>query len=605
MQERHKPRSTAANMLYLVRCTGKFLPSLLVWTATAAAVQTAIPVLEMILPKIILSELSSGGTWQRLAAVTAGVSLSLILLIALEKLCERCVYDRKLQMGSFHLHRIANKTLETDYENRESERFRTLQQECCRMCQGNESELRNVYYSWIGLLSGIAGFFAYSAVLAQLHPVLLVFLILTALAGSFTGRAPVKWLDAHSAERARYNRQLGYVDLAAEDPRAAKDILLYRMGALLRKRYGENMEKIAGWYRRYGRVVLRSSIADSSLSLLREGVAYAYLIVLALRGAIGAGDFVLYFAAISGFSAWMRAIVTHLTALRRTSLMTDKYRAFLDIPERFRRAGGISTAEMQSCPRTFQLTDVRYRYAGAPSDAAAGISLRIGAGEHIGIVGLNGAGKTTLVKLLCGLIDPTEGEIRYGNAAVAAYNRLEYYALFSAVFQQYSLLPIPLCEIVAASEQYDLQKVRLCLERAGLWEKAASLPDGVHTLYDRTIHENGVAFSGGEVQKLLLARALYRDAPVLLLDEPTAALDPISERELYESYHAITHGKTAVFISHRLASTRFCDRILLIEDGRIAEEGSHEELMRLGGRYAALYETQAAYYREGGKEEKP
>lgn len=605
MQERQKPRSTAANMLYLARCTAEFLPSLLVWTAAAAAVQTAIPVLEMTLPKIILSELSSGGPWQRLAAVTAAASLSLILLIALGKLCERCVYDRKIHMGLYYLRWIAGKTLETDYENRESERFRTLQQECCRMCQENESELRNVYYSWIGLLSGVAGFFAYSAVLARLHPLLLVFLILTALAGSFTGRAPVKWLDAHSAERARYNRQLGYVDLAAEDPKAAKDILLYRMGVRLRERYGENMEKIAGWYRRYGRVVLRSSIADSSLSLLREGAAYAYLIVLALRGAIGAGDFVLYFAAISGFSAWMRAIVTHLTALRRTSLMTDKFRAFLDTPERFRREGGISTGGMRTSPETFLLTKVRYRYAGAPSDAVAGISLRIGAGEHIGIVGLNGAGKTTLVKLLCGLIDPTEGEIRYGGAAIPAYNRLEYYELFSAVFQQYSLLPVPLCENVAASEQCDLQKVRSCLERAGLWEKAASLPDGVHTLCDRTVHEHGAAFSGGEVQKLLLARALYRDAPVLLLDEPTAALDPIAERELYESYHTITRGKTAVFISHRLASTRFCDRILLIEDGRIAEEGSHEALMRLGGRYAALYETQAAYYREGGKGEEP
>ena len=227
-------------------------------------------------------------------------------------------------------------------------------------------------------------------------------------------------------------------------------------------------------------------------------------------------------------------------------------------------------------------------------------SLALEPGEHLAVVGLNGAGKTTLVKLLCGLTEPTEGTVTYNGTDIREYNREEYYRLFGAVFQDYSLLPVTIEEIVAEEEELnvDHERVETCLKQAGLWEKVSSLPEGVKSKYNRAFWDDGINLSGGETQKLLLARALYRNAPVIVLDEPTAALDPVSENRLYETYDEVMQGKTTIFISHRLASTRFCHRIVLIDHGQIAEEGTHEELLAKKGRYYELFETQAKYYRE-------
>ena len=204
------------------------------------------------------------------------------------------------------------------------------------------------------------------------------------------------------------------------------------------------------------------------------------------------------------------------------------------------------------------------------------------------------------MKLLCGLTDPTEGRVLYDGTDIREYNREEYYRLFGAVFQDHSILPVTIEEIVAEqeSETIDHALAETCLKQAGLWEKICSLPQGVQSKFNKAFWDDGVNLSGGETQKLLLARALYRQAPVIVLDEPTAALDPVSENRLYETYDDVMRGKTTVFISHRLASTRFCHRIVLIDRGQIIEEGTHEELLARQGKYYELFETQAKYYRE-------
>ena len=237
------------------------------------------------------------------------------------------------------------------------------------------------------------------------------------------------------------------------------------------------------------------------------------------------------------------------------------------------------------------------------------MSFRIPAGEKIAIVGLNGAGKTTLVKLICGLYEPTEGEILVNGQPINAYNRLDYYRLYAAVFQDIFLLPLSVADNIAGSkENYDAARVSEAIALAGLDEKIGDLPDGVETKLVKSVYDEAVDFSGGELQKLALARALYKmgdsasSGLALVLDEPTAALDPIAESRLYDEYNHMTAGRTAVFISHRLASTRFCDRIFLFADGQIAETGTHEDLIRTGGRYAELYELQSHYYREGAAE---
>ena len=239
-------------------------------------------------------------------------------------------------------------------------------------------------------------------------------------------------------------------------------------------------------------------------------------------------------------------------------------------------------------------------YPGADADTIHDLSLTVHPGEKLAIVGLNGAGKTTLVKLLCGLLDPVQGAVLLNGRDIRAFDRRKYYALFSAVFQEFSVLDVTIAEQIAqCAEGIDYKRIADCAEKAGLTAMIERLPEGLQTHMGREVYLDGVLFSGGETQRLMLARALYKNGPILLLDEPTAALDPIAENDIYMKYNDMTAGKTSVFISHRLASTRFCDRIIFIADGNIAEEGTHESLLALGGAYAKLFEVQSRYYQEG------
>ena len=270
----------------------------------------------------------------------------------------------------------------------------------------------------------------------------------------------------------------------------------------------------------------------------------------------------------------------------------------MDYPEPFRFETGENIPKAESYE--LKLEHVSYRYPGADADTIHNLSLTVHPGEKLAIVGLNGAGKTTLVKLLCGLLDPVQGAVLLNGRDIRAFDRREYYALFSAVFQEFSVLDVTIAEQIAqCAEGIDYKRIADCAEKAGLTAMIERLPEGLQTHMGREVYLDGVLFSGGETQRLMLARALYKNGPILLLDEPTAALDPIAENDIYMKYNDMTQGKTSVFISHRLASTRFCDRIIFVADGNIAEEGTHESLLALGGAYAKLFEVQSRYYQEG------
>ena len=294
--------------------------------------------------------------------------------------------------------------------------------------------------------------------------------------------------------------------------------------------------------------------------------------------------------------------MTAWTALQTASLVLCDFREYLDLPDG--GAGGKERADAHLTHAPQIVFDhVSFRYDGAEEDTLRDISLTLHSGERVALVGTNGAGKTTLVKLLCGLYAPTAGEVRVDGVPVGDFAREEYYRLFSPVFQDVQTAFFSLAETVAGEVGSHLDRARAerCMRRAGLGKKLDSLPLGIDTRLDKQVNKDGIELSGGEAQKLMMARALYKDAPVLVLDEPTAALDPIAENEIYLQYRDMTEGKTSLFISHRLASTRFCDRILFLKDGKIAEEGTHSELIALGGEYAKLFEIQSCWYRDDYK----
>ena len=332
---------------------------------------------------------------------------------------------------------------------------------------------------------------------------------------------------------------------------------------------------------------------------MESGAITVLLIKMVLSNEIGIDSFVLYFAAISGFADWVGSIITNAGTINKTAYAVSDYRDFMELEEKRNRYTKRAYLNDIEKPCEIKLENLSYKYPKADNPTLKNINLTIRKGEKIAIVGLNGAGKTTLIKTICGLYTPTEGKVYINGRVMDEYNIEDYYMLFSAVFQDVNFLPFKISELVSNEESYKTDKVKVedCLRKAGLWEKISSCPDGMDSLYNRQINDNGVDFSGGEKLKLSFAKALYKDAPILILDEPTASLDPIAENRLYLSYASFTKNKTSIFISHRLASTRFCDRILFMEQGEIAESGTHEELMKKKGKYYELFSIQAHYYK--------
>lgn len=342
-----------------------------------------------------------------------------------------------------------------------------------------------------------------------------------------------------------------------------------------------------------------AAFGNALLVLLRDGAAYAVLISAFWQGRMSAGDLLIYLAMISTFGTWLGGIVEYYSAVDEGSLALTDIREYLEHEDGVQK-GNRDVAPIPTEAVSISLKDVCYRFEENGKNVVDHISLEVAAGERIAVVGMNGAGKTTLTKLISGLFTPVEGEIRLGGVSQERFDKREYYRIFSSIFQDIHFLPLSIGTNITLKqkEEWDVPRLQECVEKAGLAEKIASLEKGLDTPLIKNVNEDACELSGGQKQKLLLARALYKNAPVLILDEPTAALDPIAENELYLQYRDLTAGKTSFFISHRFASTRFCDRILLLEDGRICEMGTHEELMKLGGRYAQMYEVQSRYFRE-------
>lgn len=494
---------------------------------------------------------------------------------------------------------INKKSCITSYPNLTDDKFIKLRSKSGQAVCNNDEATEAVWKTLTELLQNIVGFAIYMILILSLNFWLVFIISATALIGYFVNKKLTGYEYRHREEEGEISGKLRYQMMQAVNYSAAKDIRIFGMKPWIEEISAKAMAAFTAFHRRANNICIWGKVLDLVLTFLRNGLAYAYLIGLVLNSGMSAAQFLLYFSAVGGFTAWVGGIMGSVTTLYRQSLDIATVREFLEYPEPFVFEGGKETPAFVGAPAELRLENVSFKYPGADHYTLENIDLTIHPGEKIAVVGLNGAGKTTLIKLICGFFDPTQGKVLLDGKNIREYNRREYYALFSAVFQDFSLLAATVATNVAQTEDgQDLPRVRQCIEKAGLAEKINSIKDGYGAFLNRRVYENGVELSGGETQRLMLARALYKKAPFILLDEPTAALDPIAEADIYNSYNELTKGCTSVYISHRLASTRFCDRVLLIDDHRIAEEGTHSDLLNLGGKYAQIFEIQSKYYRE-------
>ena len=323
-------------------------------------------------------------------------------------------------------------------------------------------------------------------------------------------------------------------------------------------------------------------------------VTYICIAAKAVAGSITIGEVTMYASAVIAMVSSVQELFAKYQDIRYRNEYLSAYEAFITRPDR-QYDGTLPIEKRDDNAYLLEFSHVSFRYPGTTQDILKDVSLTFRVGEKLALVGANGAGKTTLIKLLCRLYEPTQGEIRLNGINIAKYDFDEYVRIFSVVFQDFRLYAFALDENVAAGEQVDEGQLRRAMELAGIWERIQELPQKQRTLYG---HENGqgVLLSGGEAQKTAIARALYKNAPFIILDEPTAALDPLAEAEVYENFNTLIQNKTAIYISHRMSSCKFCDRIVVLGEGRILEEGKHETLMERQGTYYALYSAQAKYY---------
>ena len=601
-----KKYSLFENLRYLMKNMWNWDKGLLVFFIIQIPLLVFGPLLSIYLPKILIDSIVED---VGITKLLINIGIPIIGIIIVETMLKGS-YFKTLFGGIFYRSRYIqmqiHKATDTDFENIDGPQGQNKLMKAVMATESNNSATEAITKVFIELISNIVGLVLYGSIIFTIHPLFMLFIFISSLINYFMGDYANKFEYKNKSNLAPIEKKLRYIREKSGDFKVAKDLRLYNMSLWFKQMYNIFLYKRIKLQKKNISRKYLANIIDGLLGFLRDGMAYGILIYSVLYKNMSIGNFVLYFGAIAGFSTWLSAIVKSINELNRVHLETIDLREFLEMEDKMNRGTGVELPKEYELPCDIELRNVFYKYPEAEDYTIRNINLHIRKGEKLALVGINGAGKTTLVKLICGLYAPTKGEIYINGKNSTLYNRDEYYKLFSIVFQDIYLLPMSIEENIASQLEEDIDEERMdkVLNMSGLMEKVKSLEKGKKTLMLKSVYDDAIDLSGGEKQKLALAAALYKDGPIIILDEPTAALDPIAENEIYQKYNELTKEKTSIFISHRLSSTRFCDRIIFLKDGEIIEEGNHNSLMNKGGIYKEMYDMQAHYYKDniGGAE---
>lgn len=614
-----KHYSVVSDIWFYIRFYRKHEPVVLLCCVIEILLSAALPLLSIYLPKITIDLVEKGVTAGRIAGVLGAYTFFMMLLYGLNSGISNGKYNLYTAqltnlMGLYFL-----KSLRIPYADVESGEIKKVYWKAYDATQGGDwSAGSRMVYETVTLSVNALSFLLYSTVIGYLSMPMLLALLVLSLVNYAVSMRYIKFVESMREESALAQKHFYCVLNAMSNVKGAKDIRIFGMKnwmlGLRDVTLGE-LKKLTEKTRKKNAFYEKSGFA---LAAVRNLGAYAYLLYQASHGVVSAGEFVLYFGAITGFSGFVNGIMGSLASLRDAANGTDYIRTYLELPEENRTDGVRHITELEYPPE-IEFRDVSFSYKSSPEEEGSEnilnrkkqifrhLNLTIHAGEKIALVGVNGAGKTTLVKLLCGMYEPDEGQILINGIDRNEFSKEEWYRLFSVIFQEPLILPFTIGENLSMDriERIDEKRAWEALDKAGLKQTFLETQIHLKSYMTKVIMKNGVELSGGQQQRFLLARALYKDAPMLILDEPTAALDPIAESEVYDNYNKYSQGKTAIFISHRLASTKFSDRIVMLENGKIVEMGTHEELMKTGGAYAKMFEVQSSYYtQKTGKNER-
>lgn len=579
-------------------------------SALSALLQSATPLVALYFSAQVINLLSLGAALPlvlRYAAMAVGISFALASLSAFA--------ERRLEIRNestwlrFYAH-LARRYAVLDYRHIEdtavNERLSDIESKTNGNGLGimrqiwNLNELMTTGFSVIGALVLLVGMFHTSAAYT---PSLLtgnwaVLLLAAAVAAVVCGVLRIqKWQQKREREAFGHNQKgnntIHYYSKYVNADKAAKDIRLYRQQKLLSSIIDEN-SSLKTWLTLF-KISNRITGVNAALNAIIGGGVYLLIGLRTLVGMYPVGSAVQYIGAASGLVQNITSFAGSVAGLMSNAVYVKLYYSFMDLPDHH-RGGRLPTPDPAVSPLEFAFEGVSFQYPGSAGKALDNVTLRFRAGERLAVVGMNGSGKTTMIKLLCRLYAPTQGVITLNGVDVGQYDYDAYMKLFGVVFQDFEIPELTLGQVVACAETPDEAAARDCLEKAGFASKLHTLSGGIGTYLGTGYEKEGVQLSGGEKQKVALARSICKDAQFIILDEPTAALDPMAEYDIYTRFNEIIRDKTAVFISHRLSSCRFCHDIAVFQEGKLVQRGSHEELLAQTGKYQELWNAQAQHY---------
>lgn len=587
-----KKYPTFKNMLYVMKKTFKIQPVLFPYTIAMTLLEVVLSFVSLYLTRITIQTVTEGNSWRALLYIILAVSAFSFTIQFFNTILSNFIgwrysyVSNKLRIGLLKKKMTMNfRLLEHPDTLDISNRAQTAA----------GSSIQGMLSSSVTLIIRFAKILTSAAFISTLNPIVaVVFAVLIFchfLLISATKKADKKLTWDVMAPKWR---KIGYIDSTVSDFAYGKDIRLYGMRGWLANKQQEINDEAHGIICKSKNRWIRCNSINQFIQLLQDAALYVWLIYEVVSNGMSVADYTFFIGVAATFSSNMRSLLDSISDIRILNMQVNDYRTFMEIPDD--TDGGKQPPEGPEYVIRFH--DVTFRYPGQEVNALENINLEITPGQRLAIVGMNGAGKTTLIKLLMRLYAPTSGKITLNGIDINEFDRRKYFELFAPVFQNIECYAFSMSENVSfeSDTTSDKQKITESLDTAGLLEKINSLPLKLATPMLKVFSPDGTNLSGGERQKLAIARALYKASPVLILDEPTAALDPIAEYHLYSEFDKMTSGKSAIYISHRLASTRFCDKIALFEGGRLIEYGTHDELLAANGRYAFAFNMQAQYY---------